>query len=404
MRTARRPGSAPTWEAGRRPRWTSWLLVVVFSFLTPALAGCWDRREIDDLAFIVLLGIDHLEEGEGYQVTAELPKPQQLARSAEGGRSPGKASLLARARGATISAALAALMADLPRYVFLGHIKALVLGEAVAREGVKPVLDFFARERDFRLRTLLLVTPGRAEEVLALPTDLENWLGTAVVKQFNQRQEVSTIPAKRFYEFMEELSEPGVEPYTAGLAASKEAGSGTFSLESVALFQGDQLVGWLDREESRNFLWILGKSQRSSLLVSDMETGGRATLKILRLVRDLKVETGPGRLVVNLKLRAVARLDELQGTEKLDLPLVERMATSAEGVMRDNLNKTFQRVQREFGSDVFGLGQELRRSHPDQWKKLADRWPQVFREADFRPEVKVIILGAGLSIDPVKSR
>jgi len=389
------------WSWRQMGRWLCLFLLLLFII---NLSGCWDRKDIEDLAFIQVLCVDWKEEDGSYQITLELPRPQEIRLAAEGGFGQGQTALLVSGTGKSLSEALAAAKAEFPRYLFLGHINALIVGEEVARAGVEPVLDFFSRHPEFRLRTLLLVSRGPARAILATRPGVERNLGAVFDKEFRQRALVSTIPAKMFYEFTEELMEPGVDPHTAGVRPSKETEAGSINLETVALFREDRLVGWLEREEAMAFLWLRGESAVSEVVVRDEASGVKATLEIYNPVRELKVRPGPTGPLVDFKWRAMARLKEMEGAEKFDLALLERLTDLAEETIKSRLDRTFARLQREFHTDSLGLGQELRRSSPRYWQEVAANWSDVYGELQLRSQVKVTLWQAGLSVDPIRAR
>ena len=62
----------------KRKYYTVIFLVVFLPFLF-FNAGCWDREELEELAFVMVIGIDYLPEEEKLEVTTIINHPRGLA-------------------------------------------------------------------------------------------------------------------------------------------------------------------------------------------------------------------------------------------------------------------------------------------------------------------------------------
>ena len=78
-----------------------WWLVLVFLVFT---GGCWDRRELENLAVVVGIGINLAPEGEGYEVSSQIVRAAQI--QSPGGSGSGDEELrpfwILRSRGPTV--------------------------------------------------------------------------------------------------------------------------------------------------------------------------------------------------------------------------------------------------------------------------------------------------------------
>src|SRR5690606_17351958 len=114
-----------------------WWLVLVFLVFT---GGCWDRRELENLAVVVGIGINLAPEGEGYEVSSQIVRAAQI--QSPGGSGSGDEELrpfwILRSRGPTVFEAIRNATLQSSRRLFLSHNQVLVINEAVAREGLMP--------------------------------------------------------------------------------------------------------------------------------------------------------------------------------------------------------------------------------------------------------------------------
>src|SRR5690606_3089106 len=109
------------------------LLLIAILFLS-SLTGCWSRREVADLAIVVGLGIDKNEEGE-YVVSVQVINPSETATSTMGGGYTTAATTYSTS-GKIVFEALRKLSKEAPRKLYLAHLRMIVIGEEVAKEGI----------------------------------------------------------------------------------------------------------------------------------------------------------------------------------------------------------------------------------------------------------------------------
>src|SRR5690606_37549832 len=82
-----------------------------------------------------------------------------------GGQEP--ATTTKAAVGRTVMEAVTRLQEKTSRRLFWAHNGIILIGDDLPRRGVVPVLDFFSRHRQPRLRAQVVVAPRRAEDLLA---------------------------------------------------------------------------------------------------------------------------------------------------------------------------------------------------------------------------------------------
>lgn len=310
-------------KAGRRPR------AITLALLLPLLlTGCWDRREIVDLAIVSVVGLDLAKQG-GIELTVQLPVPQEIpgpvatgGGSGGGGRSDPRQPpvLLLTSTGRTVQDAADRLQERLSRQLFWAHNVAVVLGEDLARQGILPILDFFTRQRETRLRTLVLVARGRARDVLnAVPRlDVLPSEGIRETVAFRLGPEIDlrdmaqmliaegTDPIATLVEvvYPTPLSPPppdagGGDPGGGGGQGGparpggpgSQGGSrrepppeppqprgqfvGRMRVAGTAVFKGDRLVGFLDDRETRGLLWVRDEVEVGGTTLLAAGQGGR---------------------------------------------------------------------------------------------------------------------------------
>lgn len=130
----------------------------IIFFCCVVMTGCWSRRELNELSIAFALGLDYAD-GE-HVVTVQIINPGEIspAQGGEGGGGEARAPVATfTTRGATLFEAVRRMTKVVPRKVFLSYVRIVVIGEALAKQGIVDVLDFLLREDEFRTDFYLLV-------------------------------------------------------------------------------------------------------------------------------------------------------------------------------------------------------------------------------------------------------
>ena len=145
------------------------LLLILF-----ILTGCWDSNEVDDMAYVISLGLDQGTQNK-LQVSMLIAIPKNITggggSSAFGTEGKSKnlgseTSEVVTVETPTIAAGFNMINAFISRKISLADLKAIVFSEKIARAGVKDFLDYFERDREVRSTASVIVARGTAEEFL----------------------------------------------------------------------------------------------------------------------------------------------------------------------------------------------------------------------------------------------
>ena len=142
---------------------------LVFLSVFVFLSGCWDRREINELAIVKAIGIDKIDKN--YEVTLQIINPGVVSGNQSNYDSP--VSTFSEV-GTTVLEAIRHLTVDIPRRPYFAHLRMIIISEEVARDGISPFLDFLLRDHEQRPDVYLVVSKEkRARDALEVLTSLE---------------------------------------------------------------------------------------------------------------------------------------------------------------------------------------------------------------------------------------
>lgn len=138
-------------------------------FLLLPLAGCWNAKELDELSIASMIAIDKTDDT--YEITAQIINPAQNVEEERTDRAPVATH---RVTGASVFEGLRGLTTDIPRKLYLAHIRVIVISEKIAKEDFAEVLDFFFRDHQVRTDFFVVISRDQqAKEILKVLTRVE---------------------------------------------------------------------------------------------------------------------------------------------------------------------------------------------------------------------------------------
>lgn len=382
------------------------LLALVAVLLS--LAGCWSRIEVNDLAIVSMMAIDKAETGE-IQVWIQVVNPIR-AGGAPGvtGAPPGGGADVApyvtlSARGRTILEATRDIQTEVPRRIFWAHMRVILVGERLAREGLRQVTDFLTRHRELRLTNYLLVSRGSPEAFMAAQVDLER-LPEEYLRELSRSRIGTAITLGEWAKLLAArgadpiLGAAELSPPPAGAPRRQQPG---LRLGGTALFQDDRLVGFMDEHVTRGLLWLRGEVHLGVVTVQVPQAPGYVSVEWLssRVTRQAWVEDG--RAVIYVQARTEGDVSEESADLDLSKPAVlEAINTQMNREIRRRMEAALAQM-RELNVDSAGLGEVVHQQLPQVWRRVEKRWlREEFRRAKVVIDVDARVRRTGLSSKP----
>jgi spore germination protein KC len=402
-------------------RWRYLLgLIMILCFLQ---TGCWSRKELNQISIPMAQALDWDRENGKIIMTVQIANPTAMGKTNEsksGGEQP---FYIAASSGFTQGEAERNLYKQVTRPLFWQHIRVTIISEDFARNNLASSIDYLDRALVLRRNMLLLVTPGRASEVLTIEHPVEKMSGQAIfylAKEAFKHSE--TYSPSNTNDFLIALSTKGIEPVLARLtvkelkASGPEEGQQTKSggqmakileLSGSAVFKAEKMIGWLNDAETRGLLWVRGKTKNAMLILKYPGSGNKAELVTIlnqNTNTQIKPEFTNGKLQITVAIKAEGRLsgasfNEKDPTQTDILKSLDRQYASA---IKREIRLALVKAQDDYDADIFGFGLAISRKYPKLWKKLEPKWDDEFRLLDVNLKVTAHIRRTGLTLKPTK--
>lgn len=383
--------------------------IVFILIISMLLTGCWDAREINELGLVMAVGIDKSESEEGgYRVSVQIAKPSEAGGGGPAGGGGGVPVYIGAADGKTIFDAIRNVAKFSSRRIMWAHNNVIIIGEAVAQEGITPVVDFFSHNPELRMKTWVAVTRGKAESLVSLKTGMEKLPGISIARLYLYSElpgkSVRTNMVGLFRDYKSESVQPLISVLRLLTPEMSGTGSSQVQLEGAAVFKRDKLVGFLSPDDARGVSWIRGETKNSIVAIS---VKGMNLKRISVELRKIKVKITPEwdgeKARFDIKLSAEGSIAEQDYPLQLDIEEFKaEVQQSVNDKVKKDLKSSMKTVQTDYNSDVIGLGRLLHIKYKDLWKSdLGKKWPELYSKAVINISTDININTSTLFQDPI---
>jgi len=391
------------------------IAILYVLFLISVLTGCYDSHEIEDLAYVIAIGIDEAE-GDNFSLTFQTAVPQAIT----GGG--GEGTDITSYKTDNFLSGFKKSGQYLSRNIDLSHTKVIVVSEDIAKNGITAFINGLQQEMKIRQDINIIVAAEGAKKYLeSIQPKLSSNPSKYFELLFQSYQSDFLIPEARLEEYLFRARNKDAQPlalYTAvdktiietkkpedsGEEGNKDSGGNEkkkggeedskkekdedqkkMSLSGLAVFKSDKMVGRLTQKEASIFALMMGSNNINLDIVDPFDNRFKvlSNLKKERSSRT-KVTFKNGKPIITIDLNLDINVQSAQSDYDYGNPKNADILNKAyKEMLEKEIEKLLRKVTYEYKSDIFGFGIIARKNFLtiDDWEKA--NWTDVFPEAKY---------------------
>lgn len=368
------------------------ILVLQLLFTT----GCWDRVDLNKRAIVVGLGIDSSPQEGKILVSAQIIDPTNVKTPQTSGGGGAEPFWITTSEGTSVFEAIRAMTHISSRKLFLPHNQVVIFGEELAEQGLKDHLDMLMRDYEFRETNWILVSGGKAQDILATKTRISSIPAFFIRDLITERIHNSQVAAINIKDLARRITSKSTAPIASGIHVEDKEGEKMLKLGFTAVFDHElKMVGRLDDRESRGLLWVLGEVE-SGIIVAKHPDGGNYSLEILEAKSKIIPDFRDGKPIITVRVEEGSNLGETSRPEDLNKPEVWKLMASLQNeAIREEIVAALEKA-RELKADVFGFGEAFHQKHPKLWKEMESNWQEIFPVLEVNIVVESLVRRPGV--------
>lgn len=383
-------------------RLISIFMIIIFMVST---TGCKKtKQEIDHLSIALAIGYDLTPENK-YIVTIQIlnnEKQTSIRKQVAPEESRTSDVVIYSTEGFSPRDALNNLSTKMGRKIFFGHLKCIVISSDLAEYGLSFFVDVLQRGQESRPDSLMLVTKGKAADVVNTQIERETIPANSIDYLKKQQIFKGFAPIVSRLDFANSLFRKAEAPIIGVIEIVKDGSHTFFKMAGTAVFKKDKLIGYLDMHQTQGMQWIKGKVQDTSITVP-LDEKELITFDLLRAKSKVTVSIIDDKITIYINIKNHANVLELsESINFMENPdSMKELSNILDSAIKSRIQSALHAAQKELNADIFQFGSLVYKTYPKYWKKIEDDWGNIFPDIEVKIDVNSTLKRPGIINKPI---
>lgn len=385
---------------------------IIIVLLIFSLSGCYSVQSIDDLTYVIALGID-----KGKNNTLALTVQFTFPTSSESASGEAAPTIVNTVECASINSGITLLNSYTSKEINLSHCKIIVFSEELAVSGIGEEIFTLSNQVEIRPDSNIIISKSTAKEYIEnSKPELENLVAKYYELNLFSQEYAGFTENISISNFFNKLNTTSIEP-TAILGngnklnlpssnnskdeldiVAGELPITEYERESenlgIAVFKDDKMVGELTAIETMLHL-ILTNNFESGIITLNHPLKENSTIDIALYSHkktniDAKLINGSPFATIEVFLNSrLLSVDKNSGD--FDADEIKELESLINSYLENAILNYLYKTSKEFESDIDGIGQSLltKFKNSKEWNNY--NWPQNYKNTFFKAHVNTNI-------------
>lgn len=332
------------------------ILIIILTLLL--CTGCFDYKEINDLAIINAIGVDY--EDDEYIITLEILNDQIDKDSSK------ITSYTKVGHGKNLTSAIENAADKLSKQLIFNHIKLMILSKSIIEEKFENIIDLFLRNTYFRENFYVIsATKNKPETLLNHTTNEAPIASTAITDTLESiRYSSNTNVLKKFDEMVEEVITYGIDTCFSNIALKDNE----FIVDGMSIFNNYSYKSNLSNEYVKIYNLLTDNFDRPTYTIN------YDNLSFTTAINNGKINTEIKSGTINVTGNLMGRIIDNDPKYNIRDPKnLERIDNDFTNLLNKKIPE-FIKVLQDNNSDILGITRnyykKTRTKDKDYWLKL----------------------------------
>lgn len=332
------------------------ILIIILTLLF--CTGCFDYKEINDLAIINAIGVDY--ENDEYVITLEILNDQIDKDSSK------ITSYTKVGHGKNLTSAIENAADKLSKQLIFNHIKLMILSKSIIEEKFENIIDLFLRNTYFRENFYVIsATKNKPETLLNHTTNEAPIASTAITDTLESiRYSSNTNILKKFDEMVEEVITYGIDTCFSNITLKDNE----FIVDGMSIFNNYSYKSNLSNEYVKIYNLLTDNFDRPTYTIN------YDNLSFTTAINNGKINTEINNGSINVNGNLMGRIIDNDPKYNIRDPKnLERIDNDFTNLLNKKISE-FIKVLQDNNSDILGITRnyykKTRTKDKDYWLKL----------------------------------
>lgn len=346
------------------------------------LTGCWSRKEINDRIFTAVMLVDvGKKEGE-VKLTLGFPLAGRLSTIQKSSGSEGKPFASVTKTADSLAAAYRKIQTDISRQINWGHTRVIIVGDKLAKRGIRPVLEFVSQQQTFQIKSNLFIVPGEAQLFENTVPSFERFPSEILREMAAQHSIIDTTVKDLMMggTFLEDGLIGRINLNQGKLVSENGKMGQRIENMGAAMIKDGKLAGYFNVGEMRGAMWIKGRMENAVITIEAPTDGKLIDLMVVNSKTKIKVEPKKEHVLFRIQIHALDDILSSDSDMNLQEPeQIKQLSQQLNEKLTERIHRALYKSQK-MGVDAFQLGEYLEWYLPAYWNRWKEDWHRHYQE------------------------
>ena len=384
------------------------------------LTGCFDATGIEELAYVVAIGLD-IDESNELELSVQIATSDNKSSSdSSGSTSQSNSSNVTTIKCNTIDSGLALINNHISKKINLSHCQVIIISESLAKKSISEYIDSLLNNSELRNDCSIIISKCSAKDYLnSVDPALEDLTARYYESTINSAKHTGYTIDMTLFEFYSKMKDSCSEAYAIfGTAITKDqinnpvkenadylAGSNPITDKDVidnigiAVFKNDKLVGELSGLDSICHILINNELKSCILSIPVSDFGTKFIDLKLTSEKKTKSQVHFENNIPHISVDIYLVAQGLTMNNALDYDSNEQLnhiESEASNYISSKILNYLYKTSKEYNSDICGFGKFALKNYLtiDDWN--ASNWLNNYSKAYFDVHVHIKLKSGNL--------
>lgn len=401
------------------------LIISIFIIFT--LTGCYDYREINDLAIVGATEINKIDDN--YQVTVQAINPQAPDKTTN----PQAPFVIYTGTGKTIQEAYRSITLTSSRFLYSNHLQLLIINEKVAKEDISSIIDYYIRNPGIRTEFYILI--GKDDNILSITTPIDEIPSASIKESIENNYKYYGVTSRvTFSEFVDMNLNPNLEIVLPSIELTKDIptkdkdeqkdeksneendessqdetsnkntesteAKSKYLLSGYAIFKDSHLIGYLNNEESIHYN-ILNNNIKNTIITYECDKNKYLAIEVIDSNSSIKIKNNKVEITINLEgniNEAHCNID-IKKSEN-----ISKISKEIEKKLNKEITDNILNIRTTYKSDIFKFKDIIYKHDYNYYQKIKNNYDEAYQNLNISVKTNVNLIEKGNILEVIHEK
>lgn len=404
--------------------------LIIIIFISFTLTGCYDYREINDLAIVSATEINKIDNN--YQVTVQAINPQAPDKTTN----PQAPFVIYTGTGKTIQEAYRSITLTSSRFLYSNHLQLLIINEKVAKENISDIIDYYIRNPGIRTEFYILI--GKNDNILSITTPIDEISSASIKESIENNYKYYGVTGRvTFSEFVNMNINPNLEIVLPSIELVKDTPTkdkynqkensknkssnnpiqesedetsnkntestevkSKYILGGYAIFKNNHLLGYLSNEESIHYN-ILNNSIKNTIITYECSKDKYLAIEITESKSSIKTKNNNVFITINLKGNINESHCDIDITKNEN---INKISKEISHKLNKDITNDIQKIRTTYHSDIFKFKDIIYKHDYNYYQKIKNNYNEAYQNLNILVNTKINLIEKGNILEVIHEK